>query len=396
MNTQQTISHIDSHAIELVSNTIPQSSIVMSTPNSKSDTDWINYFDTDMALKATFAHIAALPGTKNTPEKHTARAYQSGLYYFLEWSADELPTIALMKNFIAHLSTKPNHRTKSTGLKASTIASKYLAPIRIYLKALAGQNIKGTMQNTHIITNYREQIRAASEIKNPAADIKSNLSPLLRYGTRLTKRQVNKLLRDIDQQTIQGKRDYALLMTAFSTGLRLAELQRITLSSITEYEDDIFILTVRGKRNNYDPVAISDGAIDAINRYVQAYNDGLPIGDTRRITNNTPLWQSLTRSGNYLPINHITGINQRTKQPTFYSPLAGMSTSGITGIIADRAGIAPHDVRRTFARMCFKSGMSIIDISKAMRHSSVSITEAYIGIDPDYKKSNLANYVTLG
>lgn len=220
----------------------------------------------------------------------------------------------------------------------------------------------------------------------------------MRHGTRLTKRQVNKLLGidSIDRQTLHGKRDYALLVTAFNTGLRLAELQRITLASITEHEDDLYIVTVRGKRNNHDPVTIADIAVDAINDYVEAYNTGLTDDDPRRITDHTPLWQSLTRSGNYLPLDHRTGTNRRTKQPTFYSPCVGMSISGISGLIKNRAKIAPHDIRRTFAYLAFKAKMPIADISRQMRHSSIAVTEVYIGGEPDYHASNLATYLTLG
>lgn len=387
-----------SRDMQVITNTIPQKRIVVSSPTPQTDLDWLNFFDTDIAITTTFAHVAALSGTKNAEkpsERHTFRAYHAGLYTFLEWSGDQLPTPALIKKFIAHLSTKYNHRTKSYGLSASTIASKYLAPIRLYLKSLAGQHIIGNRDTTYRITAYREQIRAALLVKSPGADIKSNLSPLMRYGTRLKKRLVNKLLRDIDCTGLQGKRDYALLMTAFNTGLRLAELQRITLDSISE-EEDSYTVTVRGKRNNHDPVAIADSAVEAINDYVTSYNSTLDDHDPRRITTKTPVWQSLTRSGNILPQNHKTGIRDRTKEPVFYCPSKGMSTAGITYIIKHRAAVSPHDLRRTFAWLAFKAGMPIVDISKQMRHSSTSVTEVYIGILPDYSKSNLQNYITLG
>lgn len=370
--------------------TIPHKAIVLSSTKSQIDTDWLNYFSIDMAIKTTFAHIATLPGTKNTPEKHTMRAYSSGLFYFLDWIEDRLPTLELMTEFVAHLSTKQNHKTKSYGLSASTIASKYLAPIRIYLKSLSNQHIIGDVYTTPKIVSYREAIRSALTIKNPKPDVKSNLSPLLRYGTRLTKRQVNKLLRDVDRSTVVGKRDYALLMTAFNTGLRLAELSRITLASITENDDDCYTVQVRGKRNNYDPVSIADSAVDAINDYVISYNAGLAVDDIRRIESNTPLWQSMTRSGNYLSIKHRTGCSHH------YKPQNGMSTSGITGIISRHTNIRPHDVRRTFATLAYNARMPIFDLSRQMRHSSVATTERYIGVEPDYKKSNLASYLTLG
>lgn len=383
-------------SLDTISHTIPQQTILLSSPTPHIDRDWLNYFNIDTAITAVFAHIAALPGTKNTPEKHTARAYQSGLYYFLEWAADQLPTPALMTRFVAHLSTKPNHRTGGHGLAATTISSKYLAPIRLYLKALSSQHITGDMYNTHTITNYREQIRAATLIQNPPPDTKSNLSALMRYGTRLPKRQVNRLLDRIDRETLIGKRDRALLITAFNTGLRLAELKRMTPATITEHDDDTYIVTVRGKRCNYDPVTITDNAVDAIHDYVEAYNAGLADDDPRRINQDTPLWQSLTRSGNYLPIGHCTGKSQKTQEPTFYDPSKGMSISGISGLINRVAGIAPHDVRRTFANLASKGRMPMVYISQQMRHASVTVTEIYIGEERNYKKSNLATYLTLG
>ena len=80
----QIVSHVEG--------TIPQGAIVKSSPNSHIDRQWLEYFDISEALMATAAHIAGLSGTKNTPEQHTKRAYESGLKYFLRWAQGELPT----------------------------------------------------------------------------------------------------------------------------------------------------------------------------------------------------------------------------------------------------------------------------------------------------------------
>ena len=55
-----------------------------------------------------------------------------------------------------------------------------------------------------------------------------------------------------------------------------------------------------------------------------------------------------------------------------------------------------HDLRRTFAYLAYKKGMRIADISRQMRHSSIAITQKYIGKLPDFKKSDLSCYLILG
>ena len=377
--------------------TIPQNTITMSRPIPQIDHDWANYFDTNAALESVAAHIAALRSTKRTPEKHTLRSYQAGLSYFLNWSLDQLPSKALLEKYIAHLSTKTNHRTKGYGLSSSTISSKYLAPLRLYLNALVDQHIPGTQHDFHIIENYRNQIRAALKIKSPAGDETSDLSDLYRYGSRLSRRQVRKILKGLKQATnLASLRDHALLRTAFTTGLRLAELQRITLSNITEDETDPgkWKLVIRRKRCKYDPIAMPHEVMDAINDYVDKYNAGLPAGDPRRINDDTPIWQSLTRSGNYLPINHKTAVNH-VGENIFYQPSKGMSTGGITGIIKKHANIAPHDCRRTTATIADQSSMPLSYISRLLGHASNATTERYIKRPPNTQFTDLTKYVTF-
>lgn len=382
-----------------ISQTIPQNAIVVSSPDQNIDLDWLNYFDKVAAYMSVAAHVAKLTSTKNTSEQHTLNSYETGLRYFIKWSKDELPSPALLDRYIAHLSRKHNPRTGAYGLSSTTIASKYLAPLRHYLRALSLQLIIGDNSTSNLIRNYRDQINFAREIKNPPQDETSDIAAVYRHGNPLTKRQCNKRLGKIDRTSMTGKRDYALLLTAFLSGLRLAELKRLTLSNLQvdpDDENEWIIIALRRKRSKYDPTPIGEPAVDAIETYVESYNAKLADDDPRRITDDTPLWQSLTRSGNHLPIDHKTGINKDTKQPTFYSPSNGMSISGISGIINRRAGIAPHDTRRSTATMADTAGMKMSDISRLLGHKSEATTAIYIKRRPRSYKSNLANLINIG
>src|SRR6478735_8536294 len=69
---------------------------------SATDTRWLHYFNQHQAIEAVFAHIAALPSSKNK-EQHTLRVYKSGLAGFLQWANQAMPTPDLLRKFIAYL-----------------------------------------------------------------------------------------------------------------------------------------------------------------------------------------------------------------------------------------------------------------------------------------------------
>lgn len=349
------------------------------------DTTWVKYFDSQAAIAAVAAHVKQLPSSR-TPEQHTMKVYQSGLKYFTSWIGMRLPTADLMLAFIAHLTDR--------GLKANTISSKYLAPTRLYLLKLAGQRITGfTGSERDYVSDCREHMRAAAAVKAPRAETVSNIAPLWRADfKRLSVQQVNATLRAIDRTTLRGQRDYALLHVAFSTGLRIAELQRITLDSIGQ-EGDAILITVRGKRSNIDPVPISPAALEDIRAWVNAFNDRLDPDDPRRIAGAAPIWAPIVHGDN-LPIVGVNG----------YTPEKGMTHQALRTIIAQRTAaalgesytLAAHDTRRTAAAIAYDAGMQITDIQKLLRHKDPAVTMRYVGTKPTFDKSTLANYVTFG
>lgn len=379
--------------IRLMVSAIVQSNVSIAQPHEYTDARWLNYFDPRKAYAAVAAHVGTLPSSR-TEEKHTWRAYSDGLQYFLRWLAQSdghmnwatlrLPTADLLTGFIAHL-------LGQRGLKPSTVNSKYLAPVRLYLSKLAEQNISGYTGDTRdFIADCREHIRAAASVKSPRPDTTTNIAPLWNpQFVRLTADQVRAVLRSINRLTRSGLRDYALLHVAFSSGLRLAELQRITLNSISQ-QGDVVLITVRGKRSNVDPVPISARAHADIMAWVDAYNADLPADDARRIAGDVPLWQPLLHGDNYGYI----GVNK-------FNPLRGMSAQGLRDIIerttraalGDRYALAAHDTRRTAAAIAYEAGMPLPSIQKLLRHKDAAVTLRYIGQKPDFDASTLANYV---
>lgn len=331
---------------------------MLNTIVAQNNPSWQAHFNIEQAIASVFAHVASLPSSR-TDEKYTAHVYKAGLEYYLSMYGDDLPTPFVIQSYIAHLSAR--------GLTASTISAKYLAPLRHYLRALASQ-VEPTSPS--YIFGMAHQIGQAAAVKSPRQEFTSHVSPLWRVGKRIELPQIRAVLNIIDRTTLAGLRDYALLLVAFSTGLRLAELSRITTASITPSGDGVYLITVRGKRNNIDPVPISAQVKNAIDAYITAYNTiaSTPLTDT------VSLWQPIRKGG-----NNPAPLSTR-----------GMSHNAIRDLMAKWTEIvlgeplAPHDFRRTAAATAYSSGMDMIKIQQLLRHADPSTTAKYIGTKPTY------------
>jgi len=408
--------------------------------NPADDTQWLTYYNIDAAYQAVLDHCRSLPSYR-TPEQHTYHAYKSGLDVFLEWLQSRLPTKNLIKEFIAHLKADKN-------LAATTISSKYLAPVRLFLQALGDQHITVNNGSEYLYVNdCRQHIMSASRTKNPKRDTSTNRAPVDATGNRLTKQQVNDIFMSIDTSTVMGKRDLALLYIGFTSGMRNAELRQITINSIqlgtTTHE-----VHVRRKRNNMDPVPIDIVAVNLIDNYIDAYNTRLEeeinatIADLEssdigfvaqnftehddagflilttlaedeelqeridiyvaeynatilqkqcRITEDTPIWQPMIHGDNYAKI----GING-------YHPSRGISAQAIRNILKRyaaaagiKAKITAHDMRRTISAIMRDEGADYGDIQMLLGHKNIATTFRYLGKKQDLSKALASNYVAF-
>lgn len=355
---------------------------------------WQNYFSVERALAAVVSHVGTLPSSSTT-ERHTERVYMDGIKYFLSWYENRLPTPELIREYISHLKHgKQDKHATITPLKSTTISSKYLAPLRKFIEALSDQIIVGTnndpLEGKQLVsvTSARDAMRAALKVKNPPADTSTIEAPLDSHGTRLKYHQVDHLYSTICPDTLRGARDLALLYIGFTTGLRLAELRQLSLSSFVD-EGSYYKLMTLGKRNNTTPVACDRLTYNLALRWVAMWNDGLDIDDPRRMTATTPLWQPITH-GDHYPTIGVQG----------YTPGRVISTQAIRDVVQTRVKVlfptgdvkfSPHDMRRTLASMCRKLNMPIDNIQVILRHKSILTTKRYIGNEIEFEQTLITN-----
>jgi integrase len=175
----------------------------------------------------------------------------------------------------------------------------------------------------------------------------------VRLGRWLTVPQVRKLLAVPDRTTLKGKRDFLILSILVHCALRRFELARLDLSRIQKREGRWVIADLIGKRGRVRTVAVPAKVKTAIDEWTSA---------------------AKIRSGRLL-----RRISKGDR------PLGGLSAWGIWYVVVNATsaiGIknaGPHDLRRTSARLCRKSGGDLDEIKEFLGHASIVTTDKYLG-----------------
>ena len=111
---------------------------------------------------------------------------------------------------------------------------------------------------------------------------KIQLPKLQRHAPRNvpTAEDIVHLFRSIPQDSPQGRRDRALVMLFFSTGLRLAELCALDRTDLpverSRRTDQLLQIIIRGKGDKDRPVFLQQGAQLAVREYLETREDEFP------------------------------------------------------------------------------------------------------------------------
>ena len=176
----------------------------------------------------------------------------------------------------------------------------------------------------------------------------------VRLGNWLTPEQGRRLLAEADVATPRARRDHAMLAMLIGCGLRRAELLALRLESIQLREDHWVIADLVGKAQHVRTVPIPTWVKNAIDEWTAA------AGITHGV-----LFRAINKAG------RVWGD--------------GMSPKVLWDVVRAAAGranidkLAPHDLRRTCARLCHLAGGELDQIQFLLGHVSIQTTERYLG-----------------
>jgi site-specific recombinase XerD len=176
----------------------------------------------------------------------------------------------------------------------------------------------------------------------------------VRIGNWLSIDEAKALLLQLPSDGLRGQRDRAILAVLIGCGLRRAELVALKVEDFQFREEHCVIADLIGKGKHIRTVPVPAW----VKRTVDAWTAAAEISTGtifRRVNRMGKLWG------------------------------AGLTPKAIWHVVkaaAHRAGIknlAPHDLRRTCARLCHLAGGELEQIQFLLGHASVQTTERYLG-----------------
>lgn len=267
---------------------------------------------------------------------NTRRAYERALHGFFDWvELLRSPKPPFNKALVQRYLRKLNDESKSP----STV-NQALSAIR----RLATEAVDNNLLDPAI-----------------AAGIE-HIKPQPRRGRRtgqwLESREASKLLSATDLTTNKGLRDRVLLGLLLECGLRREEAAALDASQVQTRGPRTILADVKGKGNRVRTVPVNERCAIRIRQWMKAAK--IKSGPLLRRVDKA---DQVSAKGMTPPALY--------KQVESYAAELGIK-------------IAPHDLRRTFAKLAYQRDPGLIaQIKEALGHSSVRTTEIYLGVATD-------------
>jgi site-specific recombinase XerD len=176
----------------------------------------------------------------------------------------------------------------------------------------------------------------------------------IRLGNWLTAEQGQTLWQAPDRERLKGKRDRALLALLLACGLRRHEAVALTLDHLQQREEHWAIVDLVGKGGHVRSVPVPDWVRKELDEWLAA-----AAIDRGR------LFRRVSKAGK-------TWGEGMTEKAVWHIVKEAANRVGV-------AKLAPHDLRRTCARLCHASGGELEQIQFLLGHVSVQTTERYLG-----------------
>jgi site-specific recombinase XerD len=279
------------------------------------------FMDLDVAKAAVLASLRS-PGSR--------RCYEHAIAEFIDWYCSE-PRLGFNRAVV----TRYRMHLESRGLAPGTVNLR-LAAIRRLAYEAADSGLLSPEQAAGI-----RCVKGAKKLG-------------VRVGNWLPANEARALWELPDAKTLKGKRDRAILALLLACGLRRGEVAALELGDIQLREDHWAIVDLTGKAGHVRTVPVPDWVTRVIREWVAAA--GISSGKLFRcVCRAGKTW------GNFMTDRVVWHVVKD------YAAKLGMPQ------------LAPHDLRRSCARLCHVAGGELEQIQFLLGHVSVQTTEKYLG-----------------
>jgi site-specific recombinase XerD len=268
------------------------------------------------------------------PSEHSRRAYERALSDFFMWHRSiGRPQLskAVVQRYAAGL--------REAGVAPSSVNQRLSA-----IRKLAAEGADNGALDPQVANGIRAVKGARGEGR--------------RTGNWLTREEAQQWLGAPNKRTIKGRRDRALLSILIGCGLRRSEAAALTFDHVQQRDGRWVLVDLIGKRDKIRSVPMPNWAKAAIDEWSKSSEvcDGLVFRAVNK--GDRVVGGGITPQAIY---NIIVGYAEELK----------------------KKGVAPHDLRRTFAKLAHKGGAPIDQIQLSLGHESIQTTEEYLGVEQD-------------
>jgi site-specific recombinase XerD len=258
------------------------------------------------------------------------RVYEYAIDQFIAWYCSE-PRLAFNRIVVVRY----RMYLESRGLAANTI-NQHLAAVRRLAHEAADSGL------------------LSPELAAGISRVKGVKQLGFRSGNWLTAEQCSQVLKHARGSSLRSIRDYAMLAMLFGCGLRRSELVGLQMDDVQMRQGHWAIVDLIGKGGHIRTVPIPAWVKAALDEWTAVA--GIAQGR---------IFRAVAKTGNVWG----KGVSQNV---VWY----------VVKTCCERAGlqhIAPHDLRRTCAKLCHSSGGELEQIQFLLGHASVQTTERYLG-----------------
>jgi len=271
--------------------------------------------------------------TDSLHSPHSQRAYRAALNEYLCWCQTAACTTFSKASVQAYRSM-----LEQRGLSASSI--------RIRMSAV--RRLAAEMADNNWLDP--QTARAVAKVSGPRRNG-------VRLGNWLSVQQAEDLLALPQTDCLKGKRDRAILAVLMGAGLRREELCALRFEHLQQREGRWLVADLVGKHERIRTVPVPGWCKAAIDVWTAAGQ--LSSGH---------VFRPLNKGG------RVVGDR-----------LTPQSVDRMVRDYAERLGIrlAPHDLRRSFAKLAHKGRAALEQIQLSLGHESIVTTELYLGVCQD-------------
>jgi site-specific recombinase XerD len=238
------------------------------------------------------------------------------------------------------------------------------AAVSAWRVALEARGLGAVSINVRITAVRKLAIEAADngllapELAAGITRVKGVASKGVRLGNWLSVQQAQKLLNTPDTTTTKGLRDRAILAVLLGCGLRRSEVAALTVGHVQQRDGRWCIVDLVGKHGRVRTIPM-------------------------------PTWVKVAQDAWTVAASVADGYVFRPVNRAGKAQCAGLSEKVVWQLLQGYAaaagvpGIAPHDLRRSCAKLCRAAGGELEQIQLLLGHASVQTTERYLGTKQD-------------